>query len=90
MKLFWLFVVSQANEIKSEKNEGNLVAPVAPFSPPSKTVAEYDEPEKKESCTLDKDGKPPRPRIILLGETGICHAQRQTHPRPRSIRFYSN
>ena len=70
MKLLWLFVVSQASEIKSEKNEDKLIAPVAPFAPPSKSVAEHDEPEKKESCTLDKDGKPPRPRIILLGETG--------------------
>ena len=90
MKLLWLFIVSQASEIKSEKNEGNLIAPVAPFAPPSKSVVEHDEPEKKESCTLDKDGKPPRPRMILLGETGICQARAQTHPRPRSIWFYSS
>merc|ERR1711874_178322 len=27
--------------------------------------------EEIEVCSLDKDDKPPRPRIILLGETGV-------------------
>jgi len=26
---------------------------------------------ESEVCSLDKDDKPPRPRIILLGETGV-------------------
>ena len=70
MKLFWICLcikLSQASETKSEKSEDNFIAPIAP----SKSFVEYVEPEKRESCILDKDGKPPRPRMILLGETGV-------------------
>ena len=73
MKLFWICVclkVSQASETKSEKSEDNFIAPISPFATPSKSV-EHVEPDKRESCILDKDGKPPRPRMILLGETGV-------------------
>ena len=62
--------VSQASETKSEKSEDNFIAPIAPFATQSKSV-EHVEMEKRESCILDKDGKPPRPRMILLGETGV-------------------
>lgn len=74
MKLFWICLcikLSQASETKSEKSEDNFIAPIAPFASPSKSVVEHAEPEKRESCILDKDGKPPRPRLILLGETGV-------------------
>ena len=56
---------------QSEKSEDNLIAPVAPFVPTSESVVETIKADETEICSLDKDGKPPRPRMILLGETGV-------------------
>ena len=61
--------ISQASH--SKKSEDDLIAPVAPFVPPSGSVVETIKADETEICSLDKDGKPPRPRIILLGETGV-------------------
>ena len=56
---------------QSEKSEDTLIAPVAPFVPTSESVVETIKADETEICSLDKDGKPPRPRMILLGETGV-------------------
>ena len=56
---------------QSEKSEDNFIAPVATFVAPSVSVDEAIKEDETKICSLDKDGKPPRPRLILLGETGV-------------------
>ena len=34
-------------------------------------AVEGEHPQEYKKCSLDEDGRPPRPRIILLGATGV-------------------
>ena len=48
--------------------ENDFAAPVAP---PLESGLETIKSDEAEICSLDLDGKPPRPRMILLGTTGV-------------------